>query len=81
MILTAEEIVAVVKKHGGDLVQMWNTEVIEGTLTVDSCMNYVLNAQAERIAKWIKERPTDGWDKWHFYNKDLADAQLKQCER
>jgi len=36
----------------------------------------VAKAQLAKIAKWIRERPTDGWDKWHFYNIDLAQNLL-----
>jgi len=49
-LLSPEEIVTIVKQHNGDLVKMWNTEVVEGTLTVDSCMNYVLKAQRDLTA-------------------------------
>ena len=54
-LLTPKEIVAIVKKHDGDLVQMWNMKVTRGTLGVDSCMNYVLKAQQELTNKeWIE---------------------------
>ena len=55
ILLTPEEIVSIVKEHDGDLVQMWNTEVVEGTLRVDSCMNYVLKAQLKNVVEWGNE--------------------------
>ena len=35
-------------------------------------------AQLKKIAKRLLELPTDGWDKWHFYHKDLAEILLKE---
>ena len=33
-------------------------------------------AVAEEIAGYIENKPTDGWDKWYYYQKGLA-AELR----
>ena len=40
----------------------------------------VAKAQLRKVAEWIKNQPTDGWDKWYFYNKDLAQSLLKEIQ-
>lgn len=52
----------------------------EWPIGADGAIRMGAEAQLKKLAEWIKNRPTDGWDKWHFYNKDLAEAILKEAE-
>ena len=73
MILTAEEILEILGNHA--------YTIEEATGILNNAGRDIAYTQLIKIAKWIRERPTDGWDKWHFYNKDLAETLLKECER
>ena len=47
------------------------------------CTEYdrqVAKAQLKKVAEHIKNLPTDGWDKWYFYNQDLARALLEEVK-
>jgi len=49
----------------------------------DLMMSYsdiIQKALLKKVAKWLEELPTDGWDKWHWYHLDLAKALLKEVE-
>lgn len=70
-LLTAEKIVAIVEKHGGDLVKMWNTEVVEGTLSVDSCMNYVLKAQRDLTASKYQQKIEEIFEEIERVSQDI----------
>lgn len=63
-LLTAKEIVARVKEHNGDLVKMWKTEVKDGTLSVDSCMNYVLQAQRDLTVSIVRAKTLKEVGEW-----------------
>lgn len=56
LLLTPEAIIAIIKKHDGDLAQMWNTREVDGKLTVDSCMNYVLQAQLAKAKQYYNSQ-------------------------
>ena len=34
----------------------------------------------KKIAEHIKNLPTDGHDKWYFYNQELAESLLEETE-
>ena len=44
----------------------------------DELVEETAKAQLKKVVKWLLELPTDGWDKWHFYHKDLAEILLKE---
>lgn len=39
---------------------------------LDKAIPIIRQEERERIAQFVENLPTDGWDKWHFYNQDLA---------
>lgn len=76
ILLTQEEIdkIAYDTKDEGVL-KNWGLQI-----TMDTMVDRLLKAQLQKVAKWLVDLPTDGWDKWHFYHKELADKILKEIE-
>ena len=55
-------------------------ELLETPTTVDELVEETAKRQLKKAAEWLRDLPTDGWDKWHFYHKDLAGIILKELE-
>lgn len=39
----------------------------------------IMGAQLKKVADYIENQPTDGHDKWYFYNKDLAKSLREEA--
>lgn len=72
MLLTDEEILKACAKL--DDVIGWKPDYPSATDKL------VAKAQLRKVAEHIKNLPTDGHDKWYFYNQDLAESLLKEVK-
>ena len=50
----------------------------EGKLPDCELCEKIREASIKEVADYIESLLTDGWDKWHYYNKDLAEQIRKE---
>ena len=49
------------------------------TIFLQAECHAISKAQVEKIAKWLEDLPTDGWDKWLFHHRGLARKLRKEA--